>query len=46
MPVYTRTTLGELAMGSGHIRIAGALTGQEEQIDEPHPGLAEGARAR
>ena len=36
VPVYTRTTLGELALGSGHIRIAGALLPQpSEEFDHP-----------
>jgi hypothetical protein len=35
-PVYTKTTLGELALGSGHIRIAGALLPQpSEEFDHP-----------
>jgi hypothetical protein len=36
VPVYTRTTLGELPLGSGHIRIAGALLPQpSEEFDHP-----------
>ena len=35
-PVYTGTTLGELPLGSGHIRIAGALLPQpSEEFDHP-----------
>jgi hypothetical protein len=35
-PVYTKTTLGELALGSGQIRIAGALLPQpSEEFDHP-----------
>ena len=35
-PVYTRTTLGELPLGSGHVRIAGALLPQpSEEFDHP-----------
>jgi hypothetical protein len=35
-PVYTRTTLGELALGNGHVRIAGALLPQpSEEFDHP-----------
>ncbi len=36
VPVYTRTTLGELPLGSGEIRIAGALLPQpSEEFDHP-----------
>ncbi len=35
-PVYSRATLGELGLGSGHIRIAGALLPQpSEEFDHP-----------